>query len=299
MSEPAEIESFWRNLVAATGGLVIIDFLDNANWDYFTDVKYEPSTGVLRVVWRDYAGRHMADLTRDVFPGDMYGFFMRLQSVRVVARGSLVLFMLRGYTVREKEIAALLKTDVDEYQVDKESLFRRTVYKRNSNHWEVWDCHVAPLYSVAILPKGVGASSWQANLLLYLENLGVADDELIRHRHNLAALPPSASTEIAVRANAIRRVLESVLKIECAYREIHPAREYPELKLGDLVSALKKGRTEEERRKLNHVVRVLNEYSHDSGFPIIKADITAVADMVIDYVRLLGSEVATKLSPAA
>lgn len=97
----------------------------------------------------------------------------------------------------------------------------------------------------------------------------------------------------------MRRTFESVLKIECAYREIRPEREYPELKLGDVVKALKDNGAGNDRQKLNRIVRVLNEYSHDSGFPVIKSDLLQVSTSVVQYTRQLYAEVERKLKRAA
>ena len=143
----------------ATKGRVIIDFLDLANWDYFTNVEYDSSSRILKIIWRNYENRPPDDISRMMFPGEIYGFLMKLQSVQVIAVNSITLFMLRGYAMKEKELAKLFRPRADEYHVEKESLFRRSIYKRTGDRWELWDCHVAPLYSVAILPKGIGAST--------------------------------------------------------------------------------------------------------------------------------------------
>jgi len=287
------IASFWSRLMTETSGLVIVDFLDDSNWDYITAARYETGDGFLQLIWRDYSDRRDGDLSELMFSAKTYGMLMRLQEVRVFA--SFV--ALRGYAMKQKEFDALLARETDEYAVERESLFRRSVYARSGHDWALWQVHVAPLFSVAILPKGVGASGWSAPKILYLLNFEVSSESLLAQQSRLAGAAPGDTTSVTECANTIRRIFESVLKVECAYRRLHPSREYPDLMLGDLVAALKKARDQDERAKLNNAVRVLNEYSHDSGFPVVRERLADVCGFIIEYTRELQAEVSTKLRP--
>lgn len=96
ISEPSQLAVFWERLTATTSGLVIIDFLDEANWDCFTEARYDEASGVLKLIWEQCGYAISPGHSKEMVPGEMSGFLMRLQSVQVTAKNSLVLFMLRG-----------------------------------------------------------------------------------------------------------------------------------------------------------------------------------------------------------
>jgi hypothetical protein len=291
-----KIHGFLRELMDATDGLFIVDFIDMANWDYVRDITVDEGSRIIRMIWKDYEGRRPDDMSWGAFPAERYGFAMRIQEVAIMSSGGVAIVLLRGFTSQDRDLAgAITSTSADEYIVEKETLFTRTVYKRTDQTWEIWNTHVAAAYSVALVPKARGIAWYDSHRMLYLTNLGRAENDIsaVLQMIRRPAVDDSTATD---QANVIRRAMEWCLKVECVFRELQLPKEYPELRLGELIAALKKTRSESERQRLNTLVRVLNEHSHDTGYPLDRGALVKVAESAILYIQELAQEIARRLA---
>jgi hypothetical protein len=147
------------------------------------------------------------------------------------------------------------------------------------------------LYSVAILPKGIGASSWRSESLLYLHNVDLASSKLRRTFSALEAASDDDIDLICEKMNTARRSFENLLKIECAYRELRPKQGYSNLTIGDVAGLLKKEKSGEERKILTHIERHIHLYSHDSGVPVVRGQAMLTAALCLAYSEILKSEI--------
>lgn len=291
-----EQRSFLQRLLSETRGQVIVDFLDQANWDYFEDFSLDPETRLLTLVWRNYRNRDESDESHHVrsfvFPADWYGLMMKLQSIVIFGRRNFGFVILSGYVWKDKDISKLLKPGTTEYDLRHDHFFESSVFRQLADSsWEVVQCHTTPLYSVALLPKGIGATSLRSEVLLFEHNVGVALGKLHQVLKTLDGMEGDDVDAICEKMNTARRAFENLLKIECAYRELQPKQGYSELTIGDLAKLIKPQRTADERRILAYVERHINTFSHDSGVPITRADALVTAALAVAYGQIVRGEV--------
>jgi hypothetical protein len=293
--DTADVETFLSRLLAATGGRVIIDFLDAANWDYFETYEFDPKTRYLTMVWRDYRRRERDRSIPTFFPADYYALFLKLQSIYVIGSGNIGIAMLNGYALTDKDLRKKWKGDSSEFDLRHDHFFESTIFRDcGEGSWDIIQCHTTPLYSVAILPKGIGASSWRSESLLYLHNVDLASAKLRRALLALEAASDDDIDLICEKMNTARRSVENVenlLKIECAYRELRPKQGYSNLTIGDVAGLLKREKSAEERKILSHIERHIHLYSHDSGVPIVRGEAMLTAALCLAYSETLKSEI--------
>lgn len=297
ITDAAAIDRFFCEFMATTHGLCIVDFINLKNWDHVEQMTIDVNTRLATLVWRDYTARgedeEAREIRRPIFPGEYYALILCVQSVRAIAQDTLTMFLLRGFTWKEREIRQLLGKSTDEISIDKESLFERTVYRRFGDRWEVIMCHVSPLFTIALLPKGIGASRWAAHSVLFTVNVTDAQNRLARAAAELALSDDSET--ICDKANSARRAFEALLKVECAYRSAPVRSEYPELLIGHLIGALKEFKDQSGRERLNAITRVLNDYSHESGKQLVKASVAEAVQDAINYAAELATEIMARV----
>ncbi len=290
--ETADVETFLTRLLDATGGRVIIDFLDAANWDYFEAYELDPKTRYLTLVWRDYRRGERDRSIPTFFPADYYALFLKLQSIYVVGSGNVGIAMLNGYALTDKDLKKKWQGDSSEFDLRHDHFFESTVFRdRGEGSWDVIQCHTTPLYSVAILPKGIGASSWRSESLLYLHNVDLVSSKLRRVFSALEAASADDIDLICEKMNTARRSVENLLKIECAYRELRPTQGYSNLTIGDVAGLIKREKSAEERKILSYIERHIHLYSHDSGVPILRGEAMLTAALCLAYSEILKSEI--------
>lgn len=295
VDDAEKLQAFFRRLHEETRGLVILDFIDTANWDCFEKYEFDPKTRILTLVWHDYSGLHEsaqeAEVRRLAFPGEYYALQLKLRSVEIVSGKNLSLFVLTSYVLDEKSIKKKLQNGADDFSVDKEAFFSSVIYRREGTAWQVIRLHTTPISSVVIVPKNCRLTSFDSKTLLYLHNLHTCKDRLSAVEQEFLDQSVSGDDAVCEKANTTRRILETALKIECCYREIVPTKQYSQLLLGDLVSLLKPLCDEDTRKLLNQMVVDLNQMSHDSGHPVEPARARLNNLLAIAYVKMLILEV--------
>src|SRR5438067_2512592 len=95
------------------------------------------------------------------------------------------------------------------------------------------------MFSLAIVPKRSGLRSGDSKDLLYSHNFDVALRRLKTVVSALDNIDSKDSDTVADKVNTVRRIMEFVLKVECCSRGLTLTKNYSQVLLGDLISALK------------------------------------------------------------
>lgn len=294
------LQHFFNELLKATRGLVILDFLDTASWDSVKGFNIDNKQNHLYLYWHDYRNVKESDEEKMVrqmaFPADLKGLFMHFQSLKIVKMKKFSLFFLRGYALSDKEIKKYLAKDTQEFKILKDmNNFSKTVIRRINNKLEIYTCLHTPIYSLLILPKNAVGASNNSKQILYDCNLYECMDRLKKTLHAISELKESDFDKICEKSNTVRRVLENVFKIECCYREVPVKKSYSQLRLGDLIALIKRYKDDTEKLLLNKVAQWSNELSHDSGIPIEKNKAELLCLLSLIYTELLRTTI--KLYP--
>jgi hypothetical protein len=297
--EANDIDVFFSRLLKDTKGLVILDFLDTANWDRIESYQFEESRRHLTLTWHNYTnaqeGQYEKSVRRIIFPADIYRAFLHIQSVVPVPMKESAIFLINGFTLSKKRIKAIFQPESSEFDFRDTSFFEKRVIRRHADFWEIIDCHCTPLYTMAILPKNSGLSSFDSKKILYHHNLNRCRFRLNIIVEELKKVQEGNIDIICEKANTVRRILENILKLECCYREIEASKNYSEMLLGDLIRSIKSYKSDTEKQLLNKLVVWLNELSHDAGRPVVLAKAHLSALLLIIYLEAFRYEVNSEL----
>lgn len=290
ISNKADIRAFFDELLKLTKGLVIVDFLDTANWDIIE--KYELSDdGLLDLTWHDYREKEEQPEEKEmrsfIFPGDRHALALYVDSIKPVAGPNIAIFLINSYSKTEKEIRALYSKDTDEFHYEDGSFFEKRVLRRKSGILEFIDFHCTPIYSLALIPKKTGITSYDSRFILYKFNCEQCLARLEKVSSALHALGLRDRDEISAGVVTARRVFEFVLKVECCYAGLEVTKGYSGMLLGDLITVVKRGKDEEARAELGRIAALANNFAHDTGKPVSKEAAFEVVDLITNYVRKL------------
>ena len=293
ISDPFAIKEFFNELLAKTSGLVILDFLDLANWDRINSYDLDLKTGLLTLVWHDYRGVKESYEDREMrqmaFPASLYALSLYVKNIAPIVGKKSAIFLVNGFSRTEKEIRQHFQNGCDEFQLQDNSFFEKRVIRKVKEHWEIIDFHCTPIYSLAIIPKACGISSFDSKRMLYRHNVSEALTRLNRVMTALEGIEPSDSDGISEKVNTVRRIFEFVLKVECCYRKIELNKNYSQILLGDLIAAIKKNK-DDYSKVLNKFVVLANEFSHDSGKPVELIKAQAATAIAVAYTNLFEME---------
>ncbi|KPX52740.1 hypothetical protein LCH33_001826 [Pseudomonas amygdali] len=290
ITDKADIRAFFDELLKLTKGLVIVDFLDTANWDVVE--SYELSDeGLLDLTWHDYREKEERPEEKEgrefFFPGDRYALALYVDSIKPIVGSNCAIFLINSYSKTEKEIRVLYSKDADEVYYEDGSFFEKRIVRHKSGVLEFIDFHCTPIYSLALIPKKAGISSYDSRFILYKFN---CEQSLARlERVSIALHDPDMRDrdEISARVVTARRVFEFVLKVECCYAGLEVTKGYSGMLLGDLITVVKRGKDEKARAELGRIAELANNFAHDTGKPIGKETAFEVVDLITNYVRKL------------
>jgi hypothetical protein len=290
--------SFLRLLHTETDGWVIVDFLDASNWDLIDSWSHDPNRGLLQINWRDFLDEDKSgtisksrEMSMMAFPASLYGMIMRFQSIELVQIDKLHFFAFRGYSMTDKEIKKALKPDTEEFHIREHRPFSREIILKTDWRWKVIDFINSALFAALIVPKDTNIPAHASKTLLYQHNLRLVDETLSRAESSLGTLNRDDAEGICEKANTIRRNMESILKIECCYREIELRQTYRNALLGDLWGGLKSIHSESIQNTMSRFIEWANEFSHDTGTPVERVKVEFIAMIARMYARFLMEEI--------
>lgn len=294
ITERSEIAKFFEELFKRTEGLVILDFLDLANWDRIEKFDLDNDTGILTLIWHDFrAATETADdkeMRQMVFPASLYSCALQINSIVPLVGKSLAIFVINAYAKTEKEIKNRYKDGAEELKLLDNSFFEKRIVRKVSGHFEIIDFHCTPIFSMAIVPKRSGIGSHHSKELLYLHNFRVALERINRVVASLDGADANSDDEVAEKVNTIRRIMEFVLKVECCSRELDLPKNYSQVLLGDLISRIKHVKEASLQTLLARFAEMANEFSHDSGKPVELGKAKVVALLALAYTSLVEME---------
>jgi len=295
ITQLSEISKFFSRLIEDTEGWVILDFLDTANWDKIEAFNIDKESGILTLIWHDYRqiveSPEEKEMRQMVFPASLYSLGIAVNSIVPIVGDKSAVFLLNGFAKTEKEIKSLYKVEGPDFKLYDNSFFEKRVVRKVDEKWEVTDFHCTPIYSLAIIPKNSGLSSFGSKKLLYQYNIQEALKRVVSVVGSLDQIDATDHDLICEKVNTARRVFEFVLKIECCYRDIEVKGNYSQVLLGPLLNYVKKARDDEFKTMFGKMAELLNEFSHDSGKEIELGKAKVACMLVMAYTKLLQLEI--------
>jgi hypothetical protein len=287
-----------KKLIIATKGLVIVDFLDSGNWDCLDGIDIDEENNLLYIHWRDYRSKQESSLEKDMrmlaFPASLTSSLIKFKELRILNTKRFPIFLIRGFALKDKEIKKILNKGSTEYNLfDNKDNFSKLAIRKINNQFEKYTCLNTPIFSMLIIPKNSGISSFDSKKALLSYNLSDALSRLDKVRNELEDESLSDEDIICEKSNSIRRIFEYVLKVELCYRyrQISVKKDYSDLMLGDLKKLVSPFREDSINDFLTRITIWTNELSHESGKPIRREKAVAVNYMTILYTQLLSSEI--------
>jgi len=292
-------DAFLKRLHEATDGWVILDFIDATNWDRFESHSVDYEKGILQINWHDFIEQdrqeprsESREMMAMAFPASLYGMAMRFCSLDRLGNDSLVCFALRGYALTDKEARQTFSVGTEDFVIRKDRPFSREVFRKVEGHIEVIDCITSAVFTVLIVPKRTRIPSYASKAALYKHNLTLVDESLARSEEALESLDTSASEVICEKANTVRRNMETLMKLECCFRDIETNKPYSQARIGDLWGILRSYHTEETQTLISRFIRWVNELSHDTGIPVERAKAQTTALIARMYLKMFIQEIA-------
>lgn len=289
-----EAEGFFQDFMKQTEGWVIVDFLDQDNDDHIEGIAFNHEHGLLTLYTQ--LPEHdplIAEMRRMVFPCDTYSILVRFKNIRFVRikDNKCLAIVINGYTMPEKMIKQYAESiQPDNLNIDaKYSFFTTNLLREKDKKIECIRAITTPITSFWILSKDVDLHSTDSEYLLYQYNVDNLSQNLDKWWNKLSlSLEGLTDTEeidglIGMYGNKIRCIAEALFKlITCFYSKTYPFKEfdteYSDKMLGKLIGPLKQHiyNSESDTIRLNKIVRIANEFSHDTGFPF---DLSKLKDL--------------------
>lgn len=283
-------ETFFGDFLKKTGGWVNIDCLDADNDDRIECVDFDHDKGMMRLCTR---------VLENVPEMASYSFLIRFKNIHFIRTndGNCIAIVVNGYTMNKKMIESFVKEGkytIKSYD-EKYSFFTSNLVRTKDNLYEYIRAMKTPITSFWIIPKKLPISAYDSKKYLYLYNNEVLGERLKNCLNKLSnQIGKTKDKEeiddfIKMYGNQIRTVAEAFFKlVTCFYHDNlkNKNKDYNNLMLGDLISPLKQNvytNTEDDSR-LERIVRIANELSHDSGLPIKFEDIGELYINLIYYI---------------
>jgi hypothetical protein len=282
----ADVDRFFTQLKTRTGGHLIVDFIDLADWDCLAGHEFASASDSLMLYWHDFRATKEWGMEM-VFPADLYGLYIHLQEIKIVRTKDLAAFLLKGFATTPNQAKKRLREGADEIGLFDENLFSTRVVRRVNGMHHVIDVHGAPLYTIALIPKGQRIPSGASRRLLFRANVHTLFTRLQDVGKALTTVADPDHDLICEKANTVRRILEQALKIELIFRDIPAKKPYGQLTLGDLTGLLYPHHELPLRQALGKAAELANELSHDSGAVIELQKATQLVAIAISYLQLL------------
>jgi hypothetical protein len=295
ISDQDIIIEFFNLLISKTNGGVILDFLDLDNWDKIESFDFDKDKGLLTLIWHDYRGieekQEEKMLRQACFPASLYSLGIIVNSIVPFDGEDSAIFLINGFSRTLKEIKSFYKPNTSEFEIFDDSFFEKRVIRKYNNEWEIINFQCTPIYSLALIPKNCGISTSNSKKFLYLYNIIECHKRLSNIYKSLDNINKSEHDLICEKVNTARRIMESVLKIVCCYRDIKIKENYSQLTLGNLINCVKKIEKPEVKHILNKMPELLNEFSHDSGRLIELKKAKEACGLVLLYIKLFLLEI--------
>ena len=303
------LDNFLGNLLKETKGLVILDFLDSGNWDCLDSYEIDFENEFLTLKWRTLENEPNSQYYKGSrIKLSFSSILIHFKDLQIKNHKNFPFITLRGYSIKPNEALAYYKKQG--YSVEKVKYKRRnfsTEFTVDKDEYiEECDCYDTPIYSIMIIPKDTANSARFSTKMLFLYNYEKSMERLNRI-HSSFRRESLSEDEICEKSNTIRRIFEYILKVECCYeREFNKEAfwgesldsdhfifrsDYADASLGELIRIIKVVKGEDEVVKMNKIVRLSNELSHDSGKKVTITKARELLDLTAGYCLKLGKAI--------
>lgn len=171
ISDSIKLKEFFAELLGRTGGFVILDFLDQSNWDSIESFHLNQESGILTLTWHDYREAQESAKDREhrhtMFSASLYASALQIKSIVPIVGTTSAVFLINAYAKTEKEIRNVYKGQAEEFNLLDNSFFEKRVVRKIAGQWEIIDFHCTPIFSMAIVPKRSGISTLVSKRILY------------------------------------------------------------------------------------------------------------------------------------
>ena len=181
------------------------------------------------------------------FPASLYSSLIKFKELRILHTKRFPAFLIRGFALKDKEIKKILNKDSTEYNLfDNKDNFSKLAVRKINSQFETYTCLNTPIFSMLIIPKNCGLSSFDSKKALFSYNLADAITRLNKVKNELENENLDDEDIICEKSNSIRRIFEYILKVELCYkyRQLSVKKDYSDLMLGDLMKLIKPFREE-------------------------------------------------------
>ena len=294
------LDQFLNRLITEMQGWVILDFMDGGNWDCIGSYSIDFDKRYLFLYWHYYIESPKLEnfiSTQSIKPY-VSSATIHFKELNMESIEHFPFIAIKGYSIKEKEALKYLKsisTDVKILDGRKKNFC--TIYKRDKeNYLEDCYCFNTPIYSSLIIPKNTASSTLISSKMLFLYNYNNCMNRISEISSSLKR-KSFDDDELSGKANTIRTIFESALKIECCYHKeinftleldddqfVFP-KEYSELLLGGLLKILEPIKNDIEKDVLKSIIRLSNELSHDSGKPVTLDNVLFLIDTTKRYIN--------------
>lgn len=292
-------EAFFKDFLAETQGVVNLDYLDADNDDRIEKVDFNHEEGIMRICTRiPEDDEELRKMRKMALPFDTYSLCVRLKNIRFVRMKSkeCVAIVINGYTMNREIVKKYACEGYDKVSKPsyKMSFFSSEIIREKDGLYEYMRAMTTPIASFWIIPKGLHISAEESKRLLYHYNTEQLTKRLkasiLQLRTNVDGTDDQEAKEEYVKmyGNRIRTLTEAFFKlVACFYHgKIQIKKdEYNNRMLGDLINPLKKIYNKEtDAQRLNFIVRMANELSHDTGLPVRLSDVELLCKYLQSYI---------------
>lgn len=288
------------DLIKATHGLVIVDFIGYGGWDSLKQVQSDSKNGYLYLIDRESDKNGMPILYGEKKAIHYRsGLILHFKDFIQFSGKNLSGIFLRGYAVKEKTVKKNFSKGCTDFKIlDYEKRHFRIQFERKIDSInESFDVHNTPIYSIAIVPKNTPLSYHDTQEILFAINFEISSNRLRQRLSQLQQVAIHDEDSICEKVNTGRRIFEFVLKIECCLikdkvflmdyivdkKSPDFDKDYTELMLGDLSKLVHPFKPKNRQKDLNSIIRKSNKLSHDSGEPIIHSEAIKLFQLLLDY----------------
>lgn len=218
---PEQALEFLQRLLKATDGILIVDFLDAACFDYLTWVDFDDKSGILQLCWRHNHQRDLRALTLEDegrFHSSTYSCLIQFRELSIERSGKCPIVTIGGYTLHKGTINDLLSVQGKKVELyDRLDNFTAHALRMRGDAWEKFMVMDTPIFCLNILPKGRLMAANDSTEWLLQYNIGRALERMLAIQDQIKS-PHFDLEELDQKMNNVRSLLESVLKIELCYR---------------------------------------------------------------------------------
>lgn len=302
-----EINSFLKELVDKSNGLVIVDHYSYSNYDHIHKVVFDkPYT---KIFWKDFNNLRIKNLEKkldefETLNWQLFGFgtylytLLHIRKIKFKIIDNHLYVLLLSNLIPSKKVekylvngnSELISTDNYSEEFYTEYSFFEGEKKDLIKH--ICTVNNLPYYTCLIQPKEGASTTAFSKTIMLVETINETKNRMKKVKEKLEESYEYDYDNLFAQGNTIRRILEYVFKFYCLIKEL-------DLKIDEKYGNTLLGELRKEINKAdihinidNRIIKMANELSHDSGQVFSKEEIIQFAEDVQElldqvYVEIL------------